>query len=283
LQAHIAILVATGITAVLLTAVPAKLSAAPAEPSDEVRAQIAEGKQLFVTSCASCHGATGGGAIAPAIAGRNVSLDVIRTTIANGRTGTPMPPFKDAFDAKSLAALAAFALSLSSNGREPTALVPVEASANKADASKPVAVGTEQGVPARGAALFFDPTRINSCRMCHSFNNKGGFVGPDLSTLDRTNVQILESLTHAKQMSAAFPATKFKFTDGSELVGVKGEGNANSAVIYDISSLPPVKRTVPKSEIRESTDIAGSGIYDHTGLKLSHQDVLDLSAYLGKP
>ena len=60
---------------------------------------------LFVTSCASCHGATGGGAIAPAIAGRNVSLDVIRTTIANGRTGTPMPPFKDAFDAKSLALL----------------------------------------------------------------------------------------------------------------------------------------------------------------------------------
>jgi len=271
------------LAAVLLAIASATTLAAPAEPSDEVRAQVAEGKQLFVTSCASCHGATGGGAIAPAIAGRNVSLDVIRSTIANGRTGTPMPPFKDAFDAKSLAALAAFALSLSSNGKEPTALVPVEASANKADASKPVAVGNEQGVPARGAALFFDPTRIGSCRACHSFNNKGGFVGPDLSTLGRTGVQVLESLTHPMQASAAFPAAKFKFTDGTELFGVKGEGSSNTAVIYDITSLPPVKRSVPKSEIQQSTDITGAGIYDHTALKLSRQDVLDLSAYLGKP
>jgi len=83
------------LAAVLLAIASATTLAAPAEPSDEVRAQVAEGKQLFVTSCASCHGATGGGAIAPAIAGRNVSLDVIRSTIANGRTGTPMPPFKD--------------------------------------------------------------------------------------------------------------------------------------------------------------------------------------------
>lgn len=269
------------IAAVLLAIASTTAHAAPAEPSDEVRAQIAEGKQLFVTSCASCHGATGGGAIAPAIAGRNESLAVIRNTIANGRTGTPMPPFKDAFDAKSLAALAAFALSLSSNGKEPTSLVPVEASANKADASKPIAVGSEQGVPARGAALFFDPTRIGSCRACHSFENKGGFVGPDLSTLGRTSVQVLESLTHAKQASAAFPAAKFKFTDGSELVGVKGESTGNTVVIYDIASLPPVKRSVPRSDIRESSDVAGSGIYDHAALKLSRQDMLDLSAYLG--
>jgi len=51
---------------------------------------------------------------------------------------------------------------------------------------------------------------------------------------------------------------------------------------YDISVLPPVSRQVRKAELAQIKPVAG-GIYDHTALPFTRQQLLDVSALIGTP
>jgi cytochrome c55X len=251
----------------------------------EVHAQIDSGKALFATACANCHGAGGKGAIGPPLVDRNLSLDILRTTILNGRVGTPMPPFRDQLDSKSLASVIAYAESLSSGGRLPSETISIQTelgSSPSRPSSLPVSIGKEQGIPARGEALFFDPTRMYSCRVCHSYDDKGGPIGPDLAKSPKTPEQIYNSISRARVAAADYPAIALRLSSGAYLVGIKSAETADAYVIFDLSSLPPVKRAVPKSQVAETVPAVNSGIYDHTALPFTNQDLLDLSAYLGR-
>ena len=67
------------------------------KPRRWVQGDAAEGRRLFVKSCALCHGERGEGREGPALNNR-VFLDLatdtyIFKTIQNGRTGTSMPAF----------------------------------------------------------------------------------------------------------------------------------------------------------------------------------------------
>jgi cytochrome c55X len=251
----------------------------------EVRAQVDAGKDLFATTCANCHGSGGKGAIGPALVDRNLSLDSLRSTILNGRVGTPMPPFKDELDAKSQAAVIAYAEWLTSGGRLPSEPVSSEGSAVSAaliPSAQPIPVGMEKGTPARGASLFFDPTRMSSCRLCHSYANKGGPVGPDLIGSGKNAEQIYSCIARPKVAAADYPGVALEMRDGIRMLGVKVGETPDAIIVFDVSSLPPVKRTVVKSDVARTTAVVDSGIYDHTALPFSKQDRLDLSAYLGK-
>ncbi len=253
--------------------------------SAEVRAQVDAGKALFATSCANCHGAGGKGAIGPPLIDRNLSVDSLRTTVLNGRVGTPMPPFKDELDTKSLAAVIAYAEWLSSGGHLPVEpiSIPVDSgSSSSHPSSQPVAVGTEQGIPAHGALLFFDPTRMDACRVCHSYGDKGGPVGPDLAKSPKTPEEIYQSISRARIAAADYPAVTIRESGGATLVGIQSAETADVFVVFDLSSLPPVKRTVQKSQVAEASPVVNAGIYDHTALPFTKQDLLDLSAYLGR-
>ena len=252
----------------------------------EVRTQVDAGKVLFATTCANCHGSGGKGAIGPALIDRNLSLETLRSTILNGRVGTPMPPFKDELDAKSQAAVIAYAEWLTSGGRLPSEPVPSEGPADSPDlrpSAQPIPVGMDKGTPARGASLFFDPAQMSSCRACHSYRNKGGPVGPDLFESGKTAEHIYLSISRPKIASTDYPGLALDLRDGSHLLGVKVGESSDAFIIFDVSSLPPVKRTVLKSEVARASTVNGSGIYDHTALPFSKQNRLDLSAYLGKP
>jgi len=261
--------------------------AAPAQDSGaEVRAQVDTGKTLFATACANCHGAGGKGAIGPALADRNLSFAVLSTTILNGRVGTPMPPFKDGLDSKSLAAVMAYVQSITTGGKLPTEVVAGPTgggSLASLPASTPVAVGKETGTPSRGAALFFDPTRIEACRACHSFADKGGPIGPDLAVSPKTPEQIYQSISHAKVLSADYPAITLHVNGSPDLLGIKVAETSSDYVLFDVTAIPPIRRTVPKSQVTQVIPVTGGGIFDHTQLPFSKQDRLDLAAYLGKP
>jgi putative heme-binding domain-containing protein len=138
------------------------------------------------------------------------------------------------------------------------------------------------GIPARGAALFFDPTQMSSCRACHSYRNKGGPVGPDLIDSDKTAEQIYRSISRPKVTAAAYPSVALDMRSGGHVLGVKVGETSDEIVVFDVSSLPPVKRTLLKSDIAQVEAIINTGIYDHTALPFSKQDRLDLGAYLGK-
>ena len=201
--------------------------AAPVQDSSaEVRAQVDAGKVVFATTCANCHGAGGKGAIGPALVDRNLSFAVLSTTIVNGRVGTPMPPFKDGLDSRSLSAVIAYVQSITTGGSLPTELVPDPTGGGSSlslPGSKPVAVGQETGIPARGAALFFDPTQMQACRACHSFADKGGPIGPDLALNPKTPEQIYQSISRARSMSADYPAIILHLNGSPDLIGIKVE------------------------------------------------------------
>jgi cytochrome c55X len=257
---------------------------APAESAPAVvRSQVEAGKALFATSCANCHGSGGKGAIGPPLVDRNLPLALLRTTILDGRVGTPMPPFRDALDEPSQAEIIAYALWLSSGGRLPDEPITIDkAGASAAHPSaNPVAIGSDNGIPARGAQLFFDPTQLTSCRVCHSYANKGGPVGPDLLGAGKTPAEVYRSISRPKMPAAGFPAIALELRDGTRMLGIESEDTADALVWFDVSALPPVKRTTPKSDLANVASIKDAGIYDHTALPLSKQDRLDLSAYLG--
>lgn len=52
-------------------------------------------------------------------------------------------------------------------------------------------------------------------------------------------------------------------------------------MLYDVSSIPPVKRTMPKAAIKSADSVKSSGVFDHTVLRFSRQELLDLSAFVG--
>jgi putative heme-binding domain-containing protein len=261
----------------------------PADTLPEaVRTQVGAGKQLFITACANCHGSTGMGAIGPPLANRDLPIETIRETILKGRPGSPMPSFEDDFDANSQGAILAYVLWLTSGGRLPTGFVvgrPVgfpEASST-GRSSQPTAVGKDNGVPAIGAAIFFDATRLYSCRACHSYDKKGGPIGADLIGLHRTPLEVYRMITRPKVAASAYPAVLLVLRDGDRMRGIESDETDDTLNLFDVSSVPPVKRGVLKSEISEISAVKDSGIYDHTALPFSKQDLLDLSAFLGRP
>lgn len=61
------------------------------------RHRIVELTNLLVQDCGSCHGMTMKGGLGPALTPyvlKSKSREMIKMTIANGRPGTPMPPWK---------------------------------------------------------------------------------------------------------------------------------------------------------------------------------------------
>lgn len=268
-------------TAFLAILLIAGRGVSPATSAD-AQSQIEAGRRVFAGTCANCHGAAGTGALGPSLVNRNMPLDVIRKTIVNGRVGTAMPQFKDELNAASLADIIAYVQWLETGGVQPQVRITAQQGMADPDtpSSRPIGVGQDMGIPARGAELFFDATRICGCRACHSFANRGGPVGPDLAGMNKTPAAVYQSIVAPKTAAAGFPAIMLDMRDGQRLLGIRSEEGGAGVVFYDVSSCPPVKRTVDKSEIRELSKIGKGGIYDHTVLRYSKQDLIDLSAYL---
>ena len=263
-------------------------AAAKLEPdttvSESVRRQLTAGENLFVTHCANCHGSRGEGGIGPSLAGHDLSLQTVIETIAKGRAGTPMPGFKDDLNPKALADTAAYVLSLSSGGKRPTAVVTPTATlgpGRQRPSTEPIAVGEGTGTPARGAGLFFDATRLESCRSCHSYDKKGGPIGPDSSLLQMTPADVYSKLTHPRFAAAGYPVVSIVLRNGYRMAGVRDEETADSLSVFDVSSLPPVRRNFLKADISAVDTLQDRGVFDHTTLPFSTQELRDLSAFLG--
>ena len=78
----------------------ASVEPSPAAPSDNP--QLVLGQTVYADNCARCHGSAAQGAVAPALAGKQIDLDVVR----NGRRG--MPAFGKQLDERQLEAVAAY-------------------------------------------------------------------------------------------------------------------------------------------------------------------------------
>ena len=133
-----------------------------ARTSGASQATLIAGRQVFGTTCASCHGLDGrGGDRAPNILVRPDVLrmsdaDIVRV-IREGSPSKKMPGFGSSFDATSLRELTAYVRSLLQTNQQTTQL---------------------PGDPAVGKTLFFGNAR---CSECHMVAGEGGFFGADLT------------------------------------------------------------------------------------------------------
>src|ERR1700742_2784536 len=100
----------------LLLAALAALAASQADAAPS-GADMMQGGNLFAITCSSsfCHGDGGVGARGPSLKNRNFTPDFVRNTVANGRSGTPMPSFKASLSQHELDMVVDYVMSLSPN------------------------------------------------------------------------------------------------------------------------------------------------------------------------
>ena len=216
---------------------------------------IAEGKALFQTYCAYCHGARGeGGRGADLTTGKyqhGSSDSELFGTIRYGVRGTEMPAVgvtdEEAWK------LEAFVRSIGSSGEKETA----------------------PGDPVAGKLLYDK----SGCAGCHSVNKLGGTVGPDLSDVGRRrNLKYLEeSIVHPEaDIPVQYRAVQVVTKSGQTINGIRLNEDDLSIQIRDLSDSP---RSFLKENLREIRHDKPS-LMPAYGSTLSQNQIEDVVAYL---
>jgi len=130
-------------------------------PGRASSATLLEGKQIFASSCAGCHGLDGrGGERAPDIATRREMQRLSDVKLARivdaGVPGTGMPSFHS-LGASGIKSVVSYLRKLQGGGKS----------------------ATLPGNPQKGESIFFAK---GSCSDCHMVGGKGGFLAADLSS-----------------------------------------------------------------------------------------------------
>ena len=150
---------------------------------------IAAGQLVFDQACQSCHAPAGTGDRGPAlntgIFTHGADDRALFRTIREGVAGTQMPPFRGLTDDQ-IWQVVTYLRSLSGARDERSAVNAPPARGNRAS----------------GETLFFGKA---ACASCHQVNQRGGIVGPDLSTVARASVETIRQkiVSPAAPFSAA--------------------------------------------------------------------------------
>jgi len=221
------------------------------------------GEQLFVKSCRVCHGEAGVGNRAPALRGARLTADYVAQVIVDGKPGTMMPKFGTVFSAEQVRQLANYVVSL----------------------QRPDSVWTTlRGDPAAGERVFFDEAQSHSCQGCHMFQGRGRRVGPDLTVKlkGKTSREIFEKIVIVPHRSAdpAYATSEFVLRSGERFRGIPAEQEGDELRVYDTSVLPPVVRTLARSDVVSTKPSNGSAMPSDYASRLPLQHLLDLVAFL---
>jgi putative heme-binding domain-containing protein len=247
-------------------------------------AELEAAGNLFAITCSSsfCHGEGGIGARGPSLRNRNFPPNYVRDTIMNGRSGTPMPSFKDALSPAEIAMIVGYVASLSPENQSADA-----SSGDTAVTAAPIAMPlSDQAL--RGQDLFFDDTHENSCAACHSYGAKGGLVGPDLSKIAGKPASAIYRSIVKPTPSDGYPGIVVTTKDGHQFAGIKHDQGKEQVSLFDVSSAPPVLRNFYFADGVKVEQAAGA-LYKHDLSGLAKTDIADMIAFLksstgeGKP
>lgn len=174
---------------------------------------LAEGRQLFLSQCGSCHGPFGNGGKGANLAQpqlrRATDDDALRNIIRRGIAGTEMP---SSFLAPSqVESIAAYVRTLGRVEPEP---IP--------------------GDPARGADVFAS----QDCMVCHSLGGRGGIIGPVLDDIGarRSPAYLREALLEPEaSVPSGFVQLQVTANDGRTFTGVRVNEDGFSVQFRDLS------------------------------------------------
>ena len=272
----------------------------------QLMVNIEKGRVLYAGSCGNsyCHGSEGKGGGGPKLLNKGFRATYLRRVISEGVNGSAMPPFKTRFSAEEITQLVAYLLSLSADGDNPTAaFAPPPAPAQgdfaaahggsgAAAANTPTFVLSTPATPSNftvdlrgdaqaGREIFFESATVSSCRSCHTVNGVGGKVASDLTKLralpPRDVLQSLLAPQNSKEEKYVLLAVTMK--DGTVYTGVKRDEGGQDLRLFDTSNLPPISRTLLKSEIAKTEKKAGSACPGNYAEKYSLKQLLDLIAF----
>jgi putative heme-binding domain-containing protein len=282
-----------------------------AEPQS-ADSQIEAGNRVYLGSCSMtyCHAAGGVGGGGPKLRDREFTPEYLTYLITEGVPGTGMPAFKNTLSKQQIEQCVAYILSLSP--RKGAARAKNDSQSQSRDQSQAQTLDphlsgappkTETAVPAAsegvkseaaindsfdirgdveaGRALFFDSAETQNCRVCHTAQNRGGRVGPDLTGIaGKPPREILRSIVapHAS-IEDKYATITVTTRDGEKFTGVKRDENATTIRIYDTSTLPPVSRAFLKSEAKIERLNTSAMPADYAS-KYSLKQLLDLVSFL---
>ncbi len=214
------------------------------------------GEKVFAQSCATgyCHGPKGAPAGAPRLAGRGFDQAYITNTVMRGLPGTAMPGFGTTLSRADLAAVVGYvaglngitvsSINLGPGG--PGAAGPVE---------KPLSAEAE-----RGRVLFFDAVRgFGRCSTCHEVNGIGIPVTTPIANIPG-DVSALRALMT--------PDVRTATVDGEGMPALIVSQGKTRALFYDLTSVPPVLRTVDPGALK----MAEGSAWRHSAVIGSYND-----------
>ena len=218
-----------------------------------------QGKQMFTSICAGCHGLDGRGAErAPNIADRpqvqRLSDAQISNIISNGIPGTGMPPFHS-LQPSDLEAIVGYLRIL--QGKKQTLKLP--------------------GDPDQGETAFFGKA---GCSSCHMVRGKGGFIASDLSTYASTHEveQIRSAITTQNQGTNRQARLVTATTRGGEKVlgRIRNEDNFS----LQMETLEGKFFSLPKSDLTGLEYSSEALMPSDYSSKLSPSDLNNIISYL---
>ncbi|HEV2665964.1 MAG TPA: c-type cytochrome [Blastocatellia bacterium] len=292
--------------ALILSHFDLSLGSRAAQPQS-AESQVEAGKRIYLGSCSMtyCHAAGGAGGGAPKLRDREFTAAYLTHLITEGVPGTGMPAFKNSLSKQQIEQCVAYVLSLSptkgaakaKSEAQPQAqtLDPhLSGAATKTEPEPPaapervksdVAVNDSfdiRGDVEAGRALFFDSAEIQNCRVCHTAQNRGGRVGPDLTGLaGKPPREILQGIVapHAA-IEERYATIAITTRAGEKFTGVKRDESETMIRLYDTSTLPPVSRAFLKSEATKIERLNTSAMPADYASKYSLKQLLDLVSFL---
>ena len=246
----------------VLLAYAAQVCAAPplqAQQSGKATGGAGEGKQIFATTCAACHGLDGaGGEHGPDIAHRreiqSLTDKALQQIVQGGVPGTGMPAFHSLSDAQ-VKAVVRYLRTLQGQG----------------------AAAQVSGDPKRGRAIFFGKA---GCSQCHMAGGEGGFIASDLSSYASapSASDIRDAITDPNRNLDPRKRTVTVITgDGQTLSGIaRNEDNFSLQLQTPDGTL----HLFAKPELKSIEYQPRSLMPDDYASRLSRQELDDLVSYL---
>lgn len=226
--------------------------------AQDARQMIARGEQVFNQTCANgyCHAVKGAdGGAAPRLVARGFDEAYIVKVVSSGVPGASMPAFASQLSGADLSAVIAYIDSL--NGVTPSANPGARGSLQPPVARKRAALPSEAE---KGRALFFEATLgFGRCSTCHQIENQGLAVASPIATTP-PSVAALKALRTPHVSTAT--------VDGEVMpVLVLSHGSKNT-VLYDLTSAPPVYRTLDSPQ----ATIAPGSAWSHAAVIRGYTD-----------
>lgn len=273
----------------------------PQQPSVDLNdpAVIGAGRILFARSCSVgyCHGAEGRAGGGPRLRGKPWDPGYLYRVTAEGIPRSSMPGWKEKLSQDEIWSVVAYVMSLSDPEKSSAAEVASAAAPGSGESApesgqttgltEPLPEGSKAqaglaGEPDKGRELFFDAADDLNCAQCHRVRGMGAEIGPDLSGVaDRPARQILRDIVLPGARLSSRPAF-FELTTvaGERLMVLKAGEQEQRIRFYDVTALPPVRRTLGRDQVESLEPQPGSPMPHAYGQRYTLKQLADLVSFL---